>query len=739
MKNKKKLSILLILCSWGLIGSLRNITTQDSMKRYDGLTTSPFYFGPIIIDDNGGTSGSITWAEAVTYSWCSGGGTENNPYIINDLTIDGSGINDCLIIKDSSAHFVVRNSYFYNSGPGGYGVKLLHVTNGKLDSISSFDSYHGIQVIGDNNQIINSWAHDNRIGISVSGSYNLILSNNVYDNTERGVELLYKGNNTIDSNFVWFNENGIWLSVEENDIVSNNIVHDNIKSGITFYLSYECSAIDNKAYRNDRGILLSGGVDNKIKRNEVYDNSDTGIWIVGGDQDIIMDNEVKNNANNGINIDDSNNNIISKNIISRNQKNGIYLFESDNNLIFENKLFNNTQTGIFVSDEGYISGLNTFYNNTFIINTINAIDNVTSSSWDFNGIGNYWDDYFGKDLNDDGIGDTPYLIPGTAGNQDQYPIWDDGDDLTPDIIIKSPSMNDVFGFDAPDFDITINDASPINTTWYTIDGGANNYTFPGLTGTLYQTAWDNKGTEIITLRFYANDSFGNIGFKDVVIWKDLIAPKIRINAPTPNQLFGVNAPTFSLTINEPNIQIKRYSINGRPNITFTIETQLSQSEWNTIGNGTVLISFYVIDKAGNTNSSEVIVRKDAFVPDITIISPISDEIFGNAPPEFSISIIEEDLISTWYTVEGSIIQYPFIGLTGTIDQDAWNNVPQGEITITFYAQDGASNIGSETVVVIKSIPAPPAIPGYNVFLLIGTISVLSVIIMRKQKHLSKRN
>jgi len=734
MKNKIKLSILLIFCFWGILGFFSNEINQNSMKTYEDPSISAFYFGPIIIDDDGGTSGSITWDEAVTYSWCSGAGFQNNPYIINDLTIDGSDSSDCLIIKDSSAYFVVQNSYFYNSGPGGYGVRLSDVINGKLDSIISFDCYFGISVRGDNNQIINSWAHDNRIGISVCGSFNLISNNNAYDNTERGVELLYYGNNIIDSNFVWFNEYGIWLTGEVNDIISNNIVHDNTWGGIHFYSSSECSAIDNKAYRNIRGIVLSSSVDNKIKRNEIYDNSDTGILNAAGDHNIITDNEVKNNANYGIYIDDSNNNNISKNIISRNQKYGIYLFESDSNLIFENQLLNNTQTGIFVSDEGYTSGLNTFYNNTFLFNTINAMDNVTSSSWDFNGIGNYWDDYLGKDLNDDGIGDTPYLIPGTAGKLDHFPIWDDGDDFTPNIIINSPSMNDAFGLIAPTFNITINDTSPINTTWYTIDGGTTNYTFSGLTGTVSQTPWDNKGTEIITLRFYANDSFGNIGFKDVVIWKDLNAPKITINAPIQSQLFGVDAPTFSLTIDEPNIQVKRYSINGRPNITFTTETQFSQSEWNTVGNGTVSITFYVIDKAGNMNSSLVIVRKDAHIPDITIISPILDDVFANTPPDFSISIIEEDLISTWYTVEGSIIQYPFIGLTGTIDQDAWNNALEGEITITFYAQDRAGNIGTESIVVIKSIPPRPSVPGYNVFLLIGAISVVSVIIMKRQKH-----
>jgi hypothetical protein len=41
-------------------------------------------------------------------------------------------------------------------------------------------------------------------------------------------------------------------------------------------------------------------------------------------------------------------------------------------------------------------------------------------SWDDGSVGNYWSDYTGKDYNEDGIGDTPYIID--ANNKDNYPI-----------------------------------------------------------------------------------------------------------------------------------------------------------------------------------------------------------------------------------------------------------------------------------------------------------------------------
>ena len=725
--------------TFALSSKIDNNFNFNERKTYNDLSVSAFYYGPIIIDDNGGTAppySSITWAEAVFYDWCSGGGTINNPYIIDDLTIDGQDMNDCLIIRDSSAYFIVRNSFFHRAFT--YGVWLDNVTNGKLNSISCFECYIGIKVNGDNNQILNSWVYGGgTYGISVFGYYNIISGNNVNDNSLIGIECYYS-NNIIDSNFVWFNDDGIMVLGGENDIISNNFVHDNEGNGIWLWGCSKCLILDNKAHDNKNGIVVTYNnaiydIDNEIKRNEVYNNSNIGIAI-GSSRNIIIDNEIYNNKIHGIGVYYSSKyNNITKNNVYGNEYNGIYLVESDRNSIFENKILNNTQAGIFVSDEGYRSDMNNFYNNIFMENSINAIDNMTSSSWDFNGIGNYWDDYPGKDLNDDGIGDSPYLVPGTAGNLDHYPIWDDGDSITPDIQINFPSMNDVFGFNSPAFNITINDASPINTAWYTIDGGLTNFTFSGLTGNVNQTAWDKKGAESITLIFYANDTFGNIGFKNVLILKDLESPIITINSPTPNQLCGVTAPTFNIQIIESNLQEKWYSFNSGQSIYFTTETQFIQSEWDKVENGTVLITFYALDEAGNMNSTEIVVRKDAYVPDISIHTPLKDQKFGRTAPDYNISIIEEDLVSTWYTIEGIAGTFSFTELTGTINQDAWDDAPKGDITITFYALDRAGNIGNESVIVIKRIPSEPIIPGYSLFLVSGILSVAVIIISKKLK------
>ena len=132
----------------------------------------------------------------------------------------------------------------------------------------------------------------------------------------------------------------------------------------------------------------------------------------------IKNNVIKNNSEYGISAKWINNVNIIGNVIENNND-GIFLQNVKNSTIKENTFEKNEQYGIFILSNKSIN--NQIYHNSFINNTINAYDE-SLNLWNELKEGNYWSDYEGIDRNlQDGIGDTPYDIPG-GDNQDNYPL-----------------------------------------------------------------------------------------------------------------------------------------------------------------------------------------------------------------------------------------------------------------------------------------------------------------------------
>lgn len=116
-----------------------------------------------------------------------------------------------------------------------------------------------------------------------------------------------------------------------------------------------------------------------------------------------------------------------------------------------------------------------------------------------------------------------YLVGETmsfgAGSCDMVLVKYGPDIYKPIIRINQPSQNEKFFGDlAPDYDISIKEPN-LNSIWYTIDGGLNNYTITQLSGTINQSAWDSSPYGLITLGFNAKDFVGNIGSSEVTVRK----------------------------------------------------------------------------------------------------------------------------------------------------------------------------------------------------------------------------
>ena len=462
-----------------------NFNNYDNPKPDNELKlkkTGYWEIGPIEIDDNDPTKNwSIT---AATYDWCSGSGTEIDPYIIESVSINGQYSGNCVYIGYSSVHFIIRSCTIYNSGEFYDGIYLNYVDNAQiLNNNCSFNGDHGIFFQG-------------------GGSNNIISYNTVFDNRRAGIDL---------------------ESFYENCIISGNIISNNGQDGIVLRQDCDNNTIrDNFIYNSGySGILLQGGSDNNIVKENMVFNSLRGIMVYGkSNYNTIRSNKISNSDGNGMHIEESQYNIVKDNIIVDNHGDGIcfdswVVLDNANNIISKNIIGGNLGHGIFIDVYSFD---NLFYFNEFVSNNINAKDNGVNNQWDNGTIGNFWDDYSGIDLNLDNIGDTPYNISGSGDSQDNFPIY--GDFFPPAIIINSPLPNQVFGSEAPGFDITVIDES-LNTKWYTLDGGISNYNFSGSSNSINQATWETKENGVVTIIFYANDSLGRLTSADINIIKDL--------------------------------------------------------------------------------------------------------------------------------------------------------------------------------------------------------------------------
>ena len=359
------------------------------------------------------------------------------------------------------------------------------------------------------------------------------------------------------------NGTGIKLNNVTNGIIINSNSSMNNLGGISLNQSNNNSISYNTIVSAQNGILLDTSHDNKIIENVVKDSTDSGIILSF-----------------------SNNSVISRNLIKSSSNIGVLLQSSQDSIIYEN---------------------------SFESNGIHARDNGQNNQWDFNFIGNYWDNYTGVDANDDGIGDSSYKVFGSAGSHDNFPIWDDGEDIAPRITILAPNPNQIFGNPAPDFNILITELN-LHSTWYSIWNGSvltTNKTFSyGIDTIIDQAFWDQVGNGTVLITFYANDTNGNLNWTEVTVRKDINAPSITINSPTANELFGSTAPGFNVTITDPSgVNTMWYTLDGGlTNYTINLLTGiLDQDAWVSLEEGFVIIKFSANDTLGNIGYAHVTV------------------------------------------------------------------------------------------------------------------------------------
>ena len=345
------------------------------------------------------------------------------------------------IIVDAGTYYenVVVNKSLTLKGIGmpvviGSGESAINVTaNGCTIEGFKVMGIAGIIVVSDGNAIRNNNISTDFTGISVVSDSNMLKDNVITNNTIStgmiGVAIQNSSSNILSYNTINTTSSNDWgiiigrpyynKSCSSNNILIGNTVNSTIR-GIELYVSNNNILAENAVSANWLGIRLVCSSNNTLNNNTIFgvfipeDPYKAGAIVLreSSNNNEIRGNNVHSNAL-GINlVKNSSNNTVTDNIVTNNMI-GIYLgVESPHgNFIYHNNLINNT-----LENETY-----------------NAYADIGNNSWDsgYPSGGNYWSDYNGSDLyhgpnqdipGSDGIGDTPYIIPGGAGAQDRYPF-----------------------------------------------------------------------------------------------------------------------------------------------------------------------------------------------------------------------------------------------------------------------------------------------------------------------------
>ncbi|MFX0053164.1 MAG: NosD domain-containing protein, partial [Candidatus Hermodarchaeota archaeon] len=245
-----------------------------------------------------------------------GEGTEEQPFLIKDLTFQGAEGQILIDIRYTTVYFTITNCLITG---GETGIKLASITNGRIENNTiRFSTSVGLWLENVlDSQIINNNFANCSTGIVLYQSTNITVETNcLSNNSDYGVQLWNANDNSIRENLVTHNRNGLEIYDSRNNNISQNILYENSEGalqldysfnnhfrqnnisgnaldGLSLWRSETNTIRDNQIENNYRGISLGRSPDNSIVNNTLVNN---GLVLSGEEIDTYEQADVKNNT-----------------------------------------------------------------------------------------------------------------------------------------------------------------------------------------------------------------------------------------------------------------------------------------------------------------------------------------------------------------------------------------------------------------------------------------------------------
>ncbi|MCW4018114.1 MAG: right-handed parallel beta-helix repeat-containing protein [Candidatus Bathyarchaeota archaeon] len=336
----------------------------------------------------------------------------------NDSTIKENKFTNCGIVvsQNSTNNLIVENTvareilveYCQNNV----------VTKNKVSSITTFWAGN-ISIL--DNTVSDSKCSDKPLnggnyteGIYIDNSENCVISGNVVERKNVGIDIWQSLNLTLKENTLRNNQVGFKLWGADLQHNLHLIDSSNTVNGKPAYF-----LVNTTGYRfpDNAGWVAAVNSRNLTVQNWVSTPNWDGVLFVES-QDIQIANCNLTANVNAIRLQNVSNCVVNQNIMQGNYYAGLYFEGTTDSVITENRVINN----YCFFDVWHNSTGNTFLQNDFVGNWTGPLGKESSNQWDNGEQGNYWGTFTGVDRDHNSISDTAYFINSASGEADRYPL-----------------------------------------------------------------------------------------------------------------------------------------------------------------------------------------------------------------------------------------------------------------------------------------------------------------------------